>query len=203
MKLHVLALSAALFAATIATAQASPLSGTFNVNSLVNGVSPSDGGTPLDTGIFVNSGDSVTISSSPTDYWSINGGYGYNMNAQGMYWGTPTIASSHSIDPSGLNWGSLVYSLDGTNWGGAYTPTGTTVTFTAGISGELLLSMWDSVLSDNTGPNGTILTANVNVTPGSSTSASSVPEPISIALIGAGLAGLGVLSQHRRRRRAV
>ncbi len=194
-------------------AQAGAIS-TWQVDSVVNGVIPSLGGTALNTGallttVQVQVGDVVRISTASTDRWNING---YQVTAAGFpdgYFGYTSGSHNHG-DFSGLNelnpidYGALAYSLNGTDWARAYNDSNlqTWVEFNATTAGTLRLAMWDTMVNDNgsstIGQESNILTVTVDHTPGSNTG-NSVPEPSVMALLGL---AFGMLAIGRRRARA-
>lgn len=195
-------LSAGLLALGLtATAQAGVVT-VHTVDSVVHAVLPSVANTPLatgplSTGVQVSIGDTVTISTGATDRWNIN-------NVQVTAAGFPDGyggGSHNNYDAPGLNeispidYGALAFSLNGTDWAGAYNynTLATTWTFTATSAGTLLLAMWDSNVSDNgtnkIGQESNILTVSVDLTPGAGTG-NDVPEPSTLALLTLALGGL-------------
>lgn len=122
----------------------------FNLDGQANGPDPvmAPGNAPLNTGISVNAGDTVTLSINPMDTWGFNGS---QVNALGTYafgwapWnsyaidtlnvpGAYTLAGYGSANGYGcyamdcIQYGSVAWSLDGLGWGAGYTDTGTTGT---------------------------------------------------------------------------
>jgi PEP-CTERM motif len=204
-------LSAGLLAlGLVATAQAGVVT-THVVDSVVNAVLPSVANTPLatgalSTGVQVNIGDTVTISTGANDTWSLNGAQvtavGYPApnfgNGGHNHYNAPGL---NEITP--IDYGALAFSLNGMDWAGAYNDVSlaTTWTFTATSAGTLLLAMWDSVTSDNTAANmdGRILTVSVDLTPGAGTG-NDVPEPSTLALLTLALGGLAASRKRKTAR---
>jgi hypothetical protein len=201
---------ALLISAIAASASAAGTTTVVNVDSVAHGAwgfshvpssqAPSNLG-PLDTGIAVNIGDTVTISTEAADKWGINGFY---INAHGTAsvfgtWNTTDLGFAGQSTP--LQYGSLAYSIDGQTWGETYTDINnlndTSITFVAAQSGTVRLAMWDSIVSDN-GLGGNVLdtqlAATITVVPG----VSAVPEPSAIALFGIG--ALVCVGLNRRKR---
>jgi len=216
-----LGLGAALLAPSAMAAQFTVV-GNMNGPLGAVGADPTDYGTPVNTGISVHTGDTVTISTDPTNYWAFNndGFIGTSLNptpymnatgfdGDGTSWSDGGGHTVYAYPGQPINSGALAWSLDGTTWGAAYqsgagwgsaaSQNATTVTFTAPASGDLLLAMWDSYLPDNIDGNGhsfgTDMVATVSVTSASI----GTPEPASIAVISLGIVALGVV---RRRRTA-
>ena len=206
---------ASLFLLTAAAcANAAPL--VFNVDSVVHGVlGPTGGGTPLNTGalntlVSVQAGDTVSISTAPTDRWNINSQMVTAAGFPDGYFGYTSYMHNHanfsvfgefSISP--IDFGALAYSLDGVNWAGAYNDVSlaTSVLFTAASAGTLYLAMWDSIVSDNNsgiGSENNLLHVTVDVTPGNPPPPSNVPEPGTLMMSLLALAGLGSLRRERR-----
>lgn len=185
---------------------------TWTVDSVVHGAVPVVGNTPLNTGpllttVQVGIGDTLRISTAANDRWNINGvqvtaagfpdGYG-----NGTHNTTNLGGRLNPLTP--IDFGALAYSLNGTDWAGAYNfnTLQTSVQFTASSAGQLRLAMWDTIVSDNgtgsIGQPGNILTVTVDHTPAVASS-NPVPEPSAAALVGLALAALGLA---RRRQRA-
>jgi hypothetical protein len=185
--------SAAAAIVMISVCVAAPAEATpFVVDSFANS---SSGGVGLPT-IFLSAGQSFTTSASPDDLWSAGalprwsdaGGLTGNRFATGVdESGAPTgtligidfgLWSQHALNAP---YGSVVGEING-----VFRELGLSFSGTAWNTGTLALYYWDSNNGDNSGR------VTVDVT------ATKVPEPASIALIGAGL--LGVAASRRRRR---
>ena len=129
---------------------------------------------PLNTGITVNTGDWLTISSNPADTWVLgpDGPPSRTCNADGL-----TAYGYYTYGSSSFLYGAMVakigsagsFFLVGTNYGPQQLTTG----------GTLYLMNWDSNTSDNSG----FITAAVNT----------VPVPPSLLLLGSGLLGLAIM----------
>ncbi|MDH4390676.1 MAG: hypothetical protein QE285_04540, partial [Aquabacterium sp.] len=152
---------------------------TWTVDSVVHGAVPVIGDTTLNTGPLLTSvqvgiGDTVKISTAANDRWNINGvqvtaagfpaGYG-----NGTHNTTNLRGLLNPLTP--IDFGALAFSLNGTDWAGAYdfNSLRTSVEFTATSAGLLRLAMWDTVVSDNgtstIGQAGNTLTVTVDLTP--------------------------------------
>lgn len=145
-------------------------------------------GTPLQTGLFFDNGDSFTASAAIDDLWRAGDDVGgvRESNADGLTGIPPYGGSNFGLLPiaGGFSapYGALVgrlgtqYFLIGTSFSsGPLTLAGPT---------QLELFYWDTVTSDNSG------FVTVNIEP--------VPEPTTLLLLGSGITGLAL----RRRRRS-
>jgi len=108
----------------------------------------------LNTGVYVNSGDLLTISNDITDTWTF-GPYNKEVNADG-------------VNPFGLTFGSLTQNGQTFGYGtmvgrignNPYFLVGTSFNQVANKSGNLFLGCWDDNYSDNSG----WITASVSTT---------------------------------------
>lgn len=150
------------------------------VNANFNSVS---GGTPKDTGIFVQAGQHVSITVDPSQTWNFSGGaWGYDTNADGANgWGWSVWNTDGTIFTANI--GELVGRIGtGPADVGNFFVVGTSFDGYANHSGKLNLMYWDTDAGNNVGA----VAADVQV-----------PEPASMALF-----GLGLLALARTRRRA-
>jgi hypothetical protein len=164
---------------SVAQASATPIS--FDVFAQGNS---STGGTPLLTGITLTSGDHLVVSALPDDCWSA-GAADRETNANGLVGNTTNACRPSAPTDYGL-WTQFgvsfpFASLVGQIGGGTPFRIGTSFDGIASSSGQLALMFWDSNNGDNFGS----VSATVDVNP-----ASSVPEPATIFLTGAGIATL-------------
>jgi hypothetical protein len=154
----------------------------------------STGGTGLDTGVSLSSGQSFTVSAAPTDLWSA-GALPRWSNADGLTTPLAATGSDESGESAGTTigepfplhtqngltapFGSLVgevndvFFLIGTSFSGTAPGTGTDI---------LTLYYWDSNFADNAGS----IAATIDV-----------PEPGAVLLVALGL--FGIAATHRRR----
>jgi len=156
------------------SAFASPITVAADVYALAN----ASENTPLNTGLIFNAGDAFSITVDPKDTWSAGSNSPY-----------PRVSSADGINPIyygqwsefgvTYNYGALVGQIDS----GSYFLVGTNFFGTAPNAGELKLMYWDSFFMDNYD----FVTATITV------GSTSVPEPAIMLLLGAGLAGLGLM----------
>jgi hypothetical protein len=162
------ALGAALLAAAGA---ASAGSLTVSVDSLINSIG---GGVAKSTGVDLSGGEAFTVTVPTSEIWNNSfGDPSYDADADGNTFQTLTVG----------DFTAAIGSLVGKIGSGDYFKVGTDFSGVANAAGELELFYWDSDSYNNIGA--------VDAT------ISAVPEPTSLALIGAGLAMFG-LSRRRK-----
>jgi len=174
-----------------------PSSGTSSAVVLANG-SPGNSGPDFFGGWVANSAAGAwigdNISGSNSGYNSGNGGgsesYSTTFSMAGLNPSTAQISGEWTVDDAGeleLN-GNVVSTLVSGNWGSLFTFSAPSSDFVAG-SNTLTVVLTNS--DDQW--EGT----QVQIT--SATADAAVPEPLSLALFGTGLAGLGLLRRRGRR----
>jgi len=143
--------------------------------------------TPLDTGIMLNSGDTLTVSVDFNDMWSAGNNIG----------GDRTSNADGLGNPFGHDFGFYTYGNLSTRYGtlvgqigsGDYFVIGTSFNGVVSDSGALSLIYWDSNYSDNFDS----VWADIGVT-----SANPIPEPGALVLLGTGLVGIAAYSKKRK-----
>jgi len=161
----------------------SPASATYVVDAKADSI-PS----PLDTGLILNPGDLYNFSvENPSTLWSAGNGPQYQSTANGIPYAAEVAAGFNDNGiPGGWNFDGF-YADFGSLIG--YTPTngyffiGTGKNL-SGLTGDLSLMYWDAypVGFDGYADNSGIQTLDVS-------DLGQVPEPITLSLFGAGLAG--------------
>lgn len=141
------------------------------------------GGWSYDSGIHLEQGQSFTVSVDPNQKWNIAGGAaGYWFNADGGIGWTMNIGN-----PDGTvfvaHFATLIAQIgSGTSNAGNFFTVGTNFNGVANATGDLNFYLVDSDANNNVGA----VDANVKV-----------PEPASLALLGAGLLGLAALRRKK------
>jgi hypothetical protein len=172
-----------------------PSSGTSSALVLANG-SPGNTGTDFFGGWVANSTAGAWIgnntSSNNSGYNSGNNGgalsFSTTFSMAGLNPSTAQISGQWTVDDAGeleLN-GNIISTLGSGNWGSLFSFSAPSSDFVAG-SNTLTVVLTDS---DNTWEG-----TQVQIT--SATADAAVPEPLSLAMFGTGLAGLGLLRRRR------
>ena len=159
----------------------------------------SSGGTGLNTGISLTSGQEFSASADSGDLWSA-GALPRWSNADGLIGNWYATGTDDSVQSAGTRigeafstwtqqgltapYGSLVGELSGT-----FALLGTDFIGNAWGNGDLLLYYWDSNNYDNS----EYISVTINAGP------APVPEPSTFLLLGAGLIGLAFAARRRRK----
>ncbi len=133
------------------------------------------GGSALSTGVFLTAGESFSVTANPADIWNNSfGDVAYDSNADGHDFQMASLGGLYDA----------IGSLVGEIGNGPLFHVGTSLSSTAGSTGELKFFYFDSDAYNNTGA----VHASVSV----------VPEPGNVALMGLALAAFALT----RRRKA-
>jgi hypothetical protein len=152
--------------------------------------------------LTLTAGQSVTVTAAATDLWSA-GEIPRFSNADGLNGLLVATGSDESGYPAGTIIGApfALFAQDGFTAaygslvgriGSTYVQLGTNVSFIAPEAGVLSLYYWDSNISDNFGS----ILVDVSVTEVDPVAA--VPEPTTLALMGAGLLLMGFAARRKR-----
>lgn len=136
---------------------------------------------PLDTGLYVDPGQRLTLSVDPADLWRA-GDSDSPASREGNADGLTGYGPLAYGDASFL-YGTLVGQIED----GAYFKVGTSYDQVVGQGGNLRLLYWDTCASDNSG----YVTATVRITP------AHVPVPGALLLSGLGTALVGWMRRQR------